>query len=298
MFVSDEEIIKSLSPQKRKNISIFNDFNGTYEPIGVVSDYWNLYLYGDVAKVVYFKRGVINKKLSRKEKFEREMAERDKAFFNKKKESPKDKKSGRFVSSLKRTKATVFELAMCNEFKFFCTLTLDKEKRDRYDLSTFRKTLSQFIRNKNRNRENKITYLCIPEKHKDGAWHIHGLFSGLTAEDLTLFKLSDNIPKRLKNMIRDGKNVYNWRDYAEKFGYFSATEIKSREACSRYVTKYITKDLLLQTRESGARLFFASQGLKRKECVVKHCFEACPFGEYEKWDFENEYVKIKEIKLS
>lgn len=36
-------------------------------------------------------------------------------------------------NSLTRTKSTIFELAMCNDWKYFVTLTLNKEYHDRSD---------------------------------------------------------------------------------------------------------------------------------------------------------------------
>ena len=33
----------------------------------------------------------------------------------------------------------------------------------------------------------KITFVLVPEQHKDGAWHEHGLISGLPGEDIRMF---------------------------------------------------------------------------------------------------------------
>lgn len=280
MIVSDYELLRMLPPTLRRRLISLNSPVGTFEPVGVSKDYWSLYLYGKTAKIVYFKRGVPNPQPKQCNVVATSVSEKD--------------TDERFASSLKRTKSNVFELAICNEFEYFATLTLDETKRDRYDLSAFRTALAQYIRNQNRGREDKILYLCIPEHHKNGAWHIHGLFKGLTASDLTKFTLRDNIPLRFKRAIRNGEKIYNWVGYAQRFGYCTLTPIKSVEGCSKYVTKYITKDLLLQSRESGSRLFFASQGLKRRECVVRNEFDVCPISD---WDYENEYVKIKTIKL-
>lgn len=163
--------------------------------------------------------------------------------------------------------------------------------RDRFDLKTFRKDLAQLIRNINRSRpENqKIKYLLIPEKHKDGAWHMHGLMMNLTGEDLRAFTLEERLPQRIRSQIEKGVAVYDFKRYRQAFGFFTCTEIANHTAVSKYVTKYISKDLSAKTRESGEHLFFASQGLKGKETILKRCFDKCPV---DKWDFENEYVKI------
>lgn len=200
--------------------------------------------------------------------------------------------NARFSQSISRTKSRVFELAACNEFQHFCTFTQDEKLRDRFDLSDFRKDFAQLVRNINRGRETKIKYLLIPEKHKNGAWHMHGLLSGLQPDDLRPFELTENIPERLKKMIRGGTAVYDWTRYRRAFGYFTCTEIESREACAKYVTKYISKDLQKTVRKGGEHLFFASQGLKGRKTLIKNCADPCPV---EKWDFENDFIRISEM---
>lgn len=200
--------------------------------------------------------------------------------------------NARFSQSISRTKSRVFELAACNEFQHFCTFTQDEKLRDRFDLSDFRKDFAQLVRNINRGRETKIKYLLIPEKHKNGAWHMHGLLSGLQPDDLRPFELTENIPERLKKMIRGGTAVYDWTRYRRAFGYFTCTEIESREACAKYVTKYISKDLQKTVREGGEHLFFASQGLKGRQTLIKNCADPCPV---EKWGFENDFIRISEM---
>lgn len=256
------------------------------EPIHRINhDIWSVYLYGDTAKIVYIKSAynpAYDK--GKEQKVAPAPATTERA------------KDERFSNSVSRSKARIFELASCNEFQYFCTFTQDREKRDRFDLTEFRKDFAQLVRNLNRNRapENKIKYLLIPEQHRDGAWHMHGLLKGLTADDLTEFKLSDKIPNRIKKTIRAGTKVYDWHRYRRAFGYFTCTEIESREACAKYITKYISKDLQKTVHESGEHLFFASQGLKGKEVVLKNCAERCAFDD---WDYENDYCKIKYIKL-
>ena len=51
--------------------------------------------------------------------------------------------------SIRRSKSKVLEYALCNNFQYFVTFTLDKEKYNRYDLSTYKKDLSKMINNYN-----------------------------------------------------------------------------------------------------------------------------------------------------
>jgi hypothetical protein len=250
-------------------------------------DLWSMYQIGDTIKVVYFKALPPVKK-------ERPLFSDlpPKPIFEKQKRSDAD----RFASSISRARNRIFELAMCNEFTYFCTFTQDQEKRNRFDLAEFRKDFAQLVRNLNRDRQpdSKIKYLLIPEQHKNGAWHMHGLLMGLTDGDLRKFELSEKLPLSIKKQLRKGEAVYDWTRYRKAFGYFTCTEIKDRTACSKYITKYISKDLQKTVREAGEHLFFASQGLKGREPIVKNCTEPCPITE---WDFENEYVKIYELKI-
>lgn len=237
-------------------------------------DTWYIYRYGNGIKVVYIKYGNESKKSA--------LSKRSTPLSAKEKEQ-------RLSQSVSRTKSTIFELAFCNEFQYFCTFTLDSEKiENRYDLKTFRAKLAKFVRNLNRGREEKIQYLFVPEQHKDGAWHMHGLVMGLTAADLREFTLKEKLPNSIRQQLKKGEKVYNWEKYSKKFGFFTATEIKSHNACAKYITKYITKEVVENNLEKGAHSYFASQGLKRRELVLKTSAEVCPV---EDWGFENDYIK-------
>ena len=169
------------------------------------------------------------------------------------------------------------------------------ERRDRENLKDYRKALAMLVRNLNRERSEKIKYLLIPERHKKGGWHLHGLFQGLTESDLVAFKVSDRIPEKMKKAIKNGEKLFNFPRYAKKFGFCSISEIKNNTAAAVYITKYITKDIAAFKRQNGEHLFFASQGLKGREVAAKNCGEPAPFDE---WDFENEFVKVKTVDMS
>lgn len=287
-----------------------------------INDVWSLYKYGEKYKAVYIKSAARRKYegIPLFPEFEGLPLELRSTMFQsissqtsgsvmtflepEKEEKKKRPIDERLASSISRTKSRILELALCNEFTFFCTFTQDEKKVcSRFNLAAFRKDLAQFVRNQNRGRGQKIQYLLIPEQHKDGAWHMHGLFSGLEiGKDLTEFTLADHIPTRLRKMIKSGEKVYNWGKIAQKFGFFTATEIKSTGAVSSYITKYVTKDVAKQGLSDGRHLFFASQGLKGRETVIYNGIGEdgelvrCPFSDDE-WSFENDYVKIKWIDV-
>ena len=87
---------------------------------------------------------------------------------------------------------------------------------DRYDLDEFIRKLGVYIRNNRRLKGSKIQYLLIPEQHKDGAYHMHGLIKGINPEELVKFKLEDNIPMMIKALIQCNRVIYNWIPYNKK----------------------------------------------------------------------------------
>lgn len=252
-------------------------------------DLWSMYDYGNYIKIVYFK-SLPPAPDPKKDPLFPDPNQKPKPKFEKL-SRPDDE---RFRSSLSRAKSRVFELAMCNEFTHFCTFTQDKTKRDRFDLSEFRKDFAMLVRNLNRTRteDEKIKYLLIPEEHKKGGWHMHGLLMGLNDTDLREFKLTERLPRAIKSQLEKGEKVFDWTRYRKAFGYFTCTEVKSGIACSKYVTKYISKDLQKTVHQKGEHLFFASQGLKGRETLVKLSDEPCNLTE---WDFENDYIKVCEF---
>lgn len=159
-------------------------------------------------------------------------------------------------NSLSRTRNLLLAKALCNEWDYFCSFTLDKSKFDRYDLPKYRKSFSQWIRDQ-RKKGYQIKYLLVPEMHKDGAWHMHGFLAGnpdlIAADD---YALDHPLPRRLL-----GKDYYIWPAYGEKFGFGSLGKLKHPVASAFYISKYITKDSERLVSELGANLFYPSQGL-------------------------------------
>ena len=191
-------------------------------------------------------------------------------------------------NNITRARTAVREIALCNEWQMFGTFTLSPERYNRYDLGKFRSDFSQFLRDQRKKWGARVQYLIIPEQHKDGAWHAHGLLSGLSVPMLRQFSAVEEIPEKMREKIQCGEQLFDWPDYRRKFGWVSFSAIRDPEKCASYVTKYISKDMGARSRELGAHLYYASQGLKRAETVYKG-------GVYlpeVQFDFENEYVKV------
>lgn len=177
----------------------------------------------------------------------------------------------RFSSSVSRSRSRVKELAMCNEFEYFCTFTLSKEKQDRFDLKQWIKDFGNWIGNYNKRYNTKLEYLIIPEQHKNGAWHAHGLLKGISNASIITNKHGyQEIPY-----------------YSNRFGFMSMSRIRHQGRCATYVSKYITKDTLSTARALGrwAHTFYSSRGLQVKQILWSG------YGDF-KADVENPFCKI------
>lgn len=192
--------------------------------------------------------------------------------------------------NIRRAKSKVFELALCNEFQFFCTLTFSKELvKDRYDLEGCMKAFAKWLNNYNYRREGAaVRYLLIPEPHQDGAWHLHGLVSGIPEADLRQFQPDEHLPSHILKELSKGHQVFQWTAYDKKFGYCTLSPIRSTDAVSKYITKYVTKELGSSVKELNAHLYYRSQGLKQKELL--YCAPDCVLPDP---DYEGAYSKIK-----
>ena len=170
-------------------------------------------------------------------------------------EPPQDERPERFRQSVQRARARVKELALCNDWEYFVTLTLSETKQDRYSLSDWAKDFGVWIGNYNRKYGTKLRYIVIPEMHKNGAWHGHGLLGGVASESLCI-------------------NEHGYLDmpyYRNRFGWINLSKIKDKNRVSNYIAKYITKAQGGENIEKGKHLFYTSRGLAGKEfeCFVE-----------------------------
>jgi hypothetical protein len=162
---------------------------------------------------------------------------------------PKNMKNKTRDDNLRRAKASVFDIASINEFTHFITWTLDKNEIDRYNSKEISKKLKIFLNHMKT--RNNMTYLVVPEHHKDGAIHMHGLIKGN-------IKLENSGLK-----TKDDKIIYNMPQWS--LGYSTAIEITGdKERVSKYILKYISKDF---NKIFGAFYYAGGKGLKRKPPV-------------------------------
>lgn len=177
-----------------------------------------------------------------------------------------DIKNENLYRSLRRTKSKVFDYSNANDWEWFCTFTISSEKvSDRSDYAECSKKMTNWLNNMKKRYCPDLKYVLVPERHKDGSWHFHGLFRDCLGFD---FKIALNGKKTLKNgkinksygkpLKHNGKQVYNISRYT--LGYTECTAVLDTRSVSKYILKYITKDLISDT--ANRKRYWNSQNLK------------------------------------
>lgn len=151
-----------------------------------------------------------------------------------------------------RARSIIREYALCNEWEYFFTFTLNGARWSRYCLSDVIGCLLQWLQNQRRVNP-KLKYLLVPEQHEDGAWHFHGLISGIVTSPLPRWA-----PKRIRD---DG--YLDWVDYRMKFGWCSLSPVRSAVGVGFYICKYITKASYDLASMKGIHMYYHSRGLSR-----------------------------------
>lgn len=158
----------------------------------------------------------------------------------------------KLCNNVARARTKLFDYAMSNKFEYFVTITVNPE-HDRQDLEWLRKVTNQIIRDLRRKYHTEFKYILIPEQHKDGSWHMHGLFDSSFGVD---FYINDY-------------GYMSWASY-DKIGFSSISKIHDYVACIKYITKYVKKDF--EKREKGKHLYFCSNNLNTSiellDCVL------------------------------
>lgn len=163
--------------------------------------------------------------------------------------------------NLYASKQRLIDLVYCNAidepWEYFVTLTFNPEKVDSFCYNDVVCAMHKWLDNlKHQNK--KLKYILVPELHKSGRIHIHGLF-----KNCPNLKLVDS-GKRKKGII-----IYNLTNY--KYGYTTVSEVQNQEAVSVYVSKYMTKDLI---KISGKNTYWCSKGLLRPQIEYAHFNES------------------------
>lgn len=160
----------------------------------------------------------------------------------------------------RRAVTKIRDYALCTDFKWFVTLTLDKTKIDRYDIGAVTKKLHSFL--DNLVRREGLKYILVPEHHKDGAVHFHGFVNDVPGmvDSGTWSVPGSPKPRRPRSVAQRAAwaqagnaagyhRVFNWSRWS--LGFSTAIEIYGeRKAAIAYVCKYVSK----QIRDCGGKI--------------------------------------------
>lgn len=179
----------------------------------------------------------------------------------------------RFRQSLSRARGMVQQYADCNNWSYFVTLTLDRQKQDRQDLSKFISKFKKLLENVQRATGEKPQYVMVPELHRDNvSWHFHGLMNIPESELVEImdvyrvkrnghwqWHMQDGYPigydvarKFLMALdtstgkLTGGARLFSWRRYERNFGFCTVEAVRSQRASASYCSKmfrYISETL-------------------------------------------------------
>lgn len=166
----------------------------------------------------------------------------------------------------RRARTRVRDLARSNPFTQFVTFTLDPAKIDRYDMAVITRKLNQWL--DNRVRRDGLQYILVPERHKDGAIHFHGLINdALRGTSSGTFSAAGWAKPRRPRSAAERREwaaqpdtyhrVYNLPAWT--LGFSTAIRLYGDRAASiEYVCKYIGK----QGEKPGGRWYYSGGALR------------------------------------
>ena len=170
--------------------------------------------------------------------------------------------------ALRRARVAVVDLALCNDFDYFGTITFDDRKvgSDINYPQLMKDRIADLFDNYKQTSAFDFKYILVPEYGaKKGRLHFHFIVSGLNKEDLFL----------------NEKRHLDWHLTSDRFGFTQITKIKGtrldRVRVAKYCAKYLSKDSIKICNHR----YFASKGLNRPErSVVNHDDEALLISEW------------------
>ena len=161
-------------------------------------------------------------------------------------------------NSQNRTIQKIYEITRSNMWEYFITLTFDPKKVDSFDYADVTAKLNDWLANVKRRYAPDLRYIVVPELHKSGRYHFHGMIANCGNME---FVDSGKV-------TASGDPIYNIGNY--NLGFTTATKVKDNQKVSAYITKYITKELCAST--TGKKRYWASRNLDKaviEEYVLK-----------------------------
>ena len=175
--------------------------------------------------------------------------------------------------AVRRARAAVRDIALCNSMSYFVTLTLDGAKIDRHDMPSITQKLNAWLSNQVQRRG--LKYVLVPERHQDGAVHFHGFFNDAlpVTDSGTIVPPGGGKPRKPRSkaqrsewLAAGGRVVYNLPGWS--LGFTTAMELYGEYSKAvSYVCKYIGKDMgdAASPEKVGGRWYYSGGNLAGPE---------------------------------
>ena len=159
-------------------------------------------------ELTVYKEAIVYRGSAEKEKFDDDDERSSFSFSEPKTDEEKEYEK---LKNLWRIKTKIKDYILSNDFNYFWTLTF---KDDRYDYDLAFQKMGKWLE-RMRKKYGKFDYIMIPELHKDGAIHFHGVTGRLNA------LIVDSGVKH------KGSEVYNCLEW--EHGFTTLTKIRDKE---------------------------------------------------------------------
>lgn len=166
----------------------------------------------------------------------------------------KEKKIKVRYQSAQRAKRKIRYYILANDFNLFWTLTFDDKKVNAKNYEYAIKSLKAWLKYM-REKFGKFDFIFVPELHKSGRIHFHGL----TREFAPPLTRALN-PKTGRLIKEKGRQIYNAPVWNK--GFSTVSYIHSKKKTASYITKYISKALIESPIGFHQPKYFPSRGLK------------------------------------
>ena len=181
--------------------------------------------------------------------------------------------------SIRKTKTTITDYVLSNNFEIFATFTFSPKKVDRFDIDACKRKLKRWL-DRQREKDSNLKYVVVPERHKNGAIHFHAIFENIDSFTLKKTKIK-----------QDGRDVFTMTDW--RFGFSNVKFIDSnRIKVATYITKYITKDMI---QIENKKRYWCSHNLAIPEKHYNAVDEFQIRPDLQSLVYENAYLQMHEF---
>lgn len=180
----------------------------------------------------------------------------------------------KFKNNLIRAKNNIQNIALCNDFKYFVTITFNPSY-DRFNLDVLKSNFKYSLKLIRSVCSIDVKYLVVPEQHKNGAWHFHCFFNDIS------------------DVFYYNEHGFLDCDYFNRLGHTNIQLINDLQKCSNYITKYISKNLGTGIKKFK-HSYFCSSNLDRPVLVEDFIYNDTHF-DLTYFDYSNDFCRLKVI---